>query len=102
MIPIIMQQILIDLDTKTISSQLITKNNSTEGPIPLHTIDLNEVKQFWNDYLCAIPNDLELIWDTLVNGQLRYLQVCFYYYIVSLLRSINYYLFFRFYSDIEK
>lgn len=77
MIPIIMQQFLIDMGIRTkSSSQKIAKHGDFDTMDDGHTIiDVNEVEKFWNDYVAIIPNDLELIWDTIDNGLIRYLQV---------------------------
>lgn len=42
-------------------------------------IDLREIEQFWNDYVNALPCDLEIIWDAIDNGLVRYLEVIFVY-----------------------
>lgn len=76
MIPIIMQQFLIDLDARS-SSKMIAKPATNDNELnAFHSIDFNEIKLFWNDYICIIPHDLNLIWDTIANGLLLYLQVC--------------------------
>lgn len=75
MIPIIIQQFLIDLDTKSASK--IQTFNHTNDAVEERSIDIKEVEQFWNEYLTAIPSDLELIWDTIDNGLNRYLQVIY-------------------------
>lgn len=70
-IPIIMQQFLVDLDTKS-----IPKIDPKYSDVPDdRLIDIKEVQQFWNEYLTTVPTDLELIWDTIDNGLNRYLQV---------------------------
>lgn len=75
MIPTIMQQFLIDMGVRTTSSQ----NTATQFELDKfddgHAIDVNEIEKYWNDYVAIIPNDLELIWDTIDNGLIRYLQV---------------------------
>lgn len=76
MIPIILQQFLIDLDSM-ISSNTIEKYPRSEADLSvLHLIDANEIELFWNDYMLTIPNYLDCVWNTAVNGLLRYLQVC--------------------------
>lgn len=80
MIPIIMQQFLIDMGIRTkSSSQKVAKHFEDFDRLDDgHTnIDVNEIEEFWNDYVAIIPNDLELIWDTIDNGLIRYLQVIF-------------------------
>lgn len=77
MIPIIMQQFLIDLGSNV--SKLTPNNYFNEHldtqSIALNSIDLKEIEPFWNDYMNAMPSDLEMIWDTIDNGLVRYLQV---------------------------
>lgn len=75
MIPIIMQQFLIDMDARSSSKQIVKHLTNMEDSNVHHSIDLNEIDEFWNDYMQTIPNDLELIWDTIINGLIRYLQV---------------------------
>lgn len=81
MIPIIMQQFLIDLSTKADTS-IVNKlnkaidNNVDESVVTVsRPIDLSEIEQFWNHYVNALPSDLEIIWDTIENGLIRYLEV---------------------------
>lgn len=78
MIPVIIQQFLIDLDAES-TSKTIAKipNNihSDDNAIAMQSINFNDIEQFWNDFLHMLPNDLDSIWDTIVNGLLRYLQV---------------------------
>lgn len=79
MIPIIMQQFLIDLGVN--ASKLASKNYANEHSMNTQSatvhnaIDLKEIEQFWNDYIDAIPSDLEMIWDSIENGLVRYLHV---------------------------
>lgn len=77
MIPIIIQQFLTDLGVKNSSNALTnySSENLDDALNALHSIDINKIEQFWMGYVDAIPNDLETIWDTIVNGLLRYLQV---------------------------
>lgn len=83
MIPIIMEQFLIDLDARSSTKSIVKHSSSATAAAAsdddvnaIHSIDLNEIELFWNDYSHTIPNDLELIWDTIANGLVRYLQVC--------------------------
>lgn len=73
MIPIIIQQFLIDSNTK--SESKIESIKHINDAVEERTIDIKEVEQFWCEYLAAIPSDLEIIWDTIDNGLNRYLQV---------------------------
>lgn len=76
MIPTIMQQFLTDMGVRTTSSsQTVAKHTELDGFDDGHTVDVNEIEDYWNDYITIIPNDLELIWDTIDNGLIRYLQV---------------------------
>lgn len=78
MIPTIMQQFLIDMGirTTTSSSQTVAKHSELDRlDDDGHTIDVNEIEEYWNDFVTIIPNDLESIWDTIDNGLIRYLQV---------------------------
>lgn len=78
MIPIILQQFLTDLGIKSSTKTLSTNysNDNLEKSVnALNSIDINKIEHFWNEYVSVIPFDLELIWDTIVNGLLRYLQV---------------------------
>ncbi|XP_055311995.1 dynein regulatory complex protein 1 homolog [Sitodiplosis mosellana] len=75
MIPIIMQQFLIDLDGRAPSKMIVKHLSHDEDSNALYSIDANEIELFWKDYMRTIPNELELIWDTIVNGLLRYLQI---------------------------
>lgn len=76
MIPTIMQQFLIDMGIRTTSSQTVAKQSELDKLDDGHNIvDVNEIEDYWNDYVAIIPNDLELIWDTIDNGLIRYLQV---------------------------
>lgn len=72
MIPIIMQQFLVDLGIKTAPKTVVKHSNDA---LEDHSIDIKEIEQFWNDFLTTIPSDLELIWDTIDSGLTRYLQV---------------------------
>lgn len=72
MIPIIMQQFLIDAGIKC--EPKIMENQSGET-LEERTIDFKDIELFWNDYVDTIPRDLELIWDTIESGLVRYLQV---------------------------
>lgn len=77
-IPIIIQQFLIDLSTKC-STSIVTLNKTIDKVVESanvsQPIDLTEIEQFWNDYVNALPNDLEIIWDAIDNGLIRYLKV---------------------------
>lgn len=75
MIPIIMQQFLVDLDTMMSSNMIEKYPRNEEYFTALHLIEANEIQLFWNDYMLTIPNYLEFVWNTAVNGLLRYLQV---------------------------
>lgn len=77
-IPIIIQQFLIDLSTKC-NSSIVTSNKTidkfNESATVSRPIDLKEIEFFWNDYVNALPCDLEIIWDAIDNGLIRYLEV---------------------------
>lgn len=79
MIPTIMQQFLIDMGIRTTTSSSQAEAKHAESDHRLdddgHTVDVNEIEEYWNDYVTIIPNDLESIWDTIDNGLIRYLQV---------------------------
>lgn len=75
MIPTIMQQFLIDMGIRKISSQPMATYSDLDGLDDGPSLDVNEIEEFWNGYLTAIPKDLDLIWDTIDNGLMRYLQV---------------------------
>lgn len=72
MIPVIMQQFLIDLGTQA-APKVVAKRS--DDALEERSIDIKEIEKFWQKYLKAIPSDLELIWDTIDNGLTRYLQV---------------------------
>lgn len=80
-IPIIIQQFLIDLSTKC-STSIVTSNKAIdkfdESATVSRPIDLREIEQFWNDYVNVLPCDLEIIWDAIDNGLVRYLEVMFF------------------------
>lgn len=73
MIPIIMQQFLIDMGIKCEPKMI--ENRYSGDTAEERTIDFKDIELFWNDYVDTIPGDLELIWDTIDNGLVRYLQV---------------------------
>lgn len=73
LIPTIMQQFLIDLEVKTVQNVPVT---TSDDAVDDQFIDIKEMEAFWNDYVTVIPVDLQLIWDTIDNGLVRYLQVC--------------------------
>lgn len=82
MIPTIMQQFLIDMGIRTTITSSSSPPQTVAKPSELdrldddgYTVDVNEIEGFWNDYTAIIPNDMELIWDTIDNGLIRYLQV---------------------------
>lgn len=80
MIPIILQQFLTDVGTKNAVSVLVKSHSDDrfeEGLNALHAIDVGQIEQSWMEYVDTIPHDLEMIWDTTINGLLRYLQVRF-------------------------
>lgn len=80
MIPIIMQQFLIDLRMNTSNLAPKTNEHSDKSSIVHNKIEPKEIEQFWNDYIQALPNDLGRIWDAIENGLVRYLQVIVHYY----------------------
>lgn len=84
MIPIIMQQFLIDMGIRTTTSHTMAKHTDFDGFDDGPSLDVNEIEGFWNDYLTVIPNDLELIWDTIDNGLIRYLQVFNFFFFCTL------------------
>lgn len=98
-----MQQFLIDLDARSSSKQIVKHLTNDEDSNVHHSIGLNEIEEFWNDYMQTIPNDLELIWDTIINGLLRYLQVYYQIKDKTLINLIyaNYFLF-RFSQILKK
>lgn len=77
MIPTIMQQFLIDMGIRAaVPSQTVAKHSEFDQlDNGEHSIDVNEIEEYWNEYLSIIPNDLESVWDTVDNGLVRYLQV---------------------------
>lgn len=77
MIPTIMQQFLIDMGIRAaVPSQTVAKHSEFDQlDNGEHSIDVNEIGEYWNEYLTIIPNDLESVWDTIDNGLIRYLQV---------------------------
>lgn len=77
MISIVMQQFLIDVNAKSRpkTMQSITNDSIMDVTSAPKTIDLKEIEQFWNDYVNAVPDDLEIIWDSIDSGLIRYLEV---------------------------
>lgn len=55
--------------------QSITNDSIMDVTSAPKTIDLKEIEQFWNDYVNAVPDDLEIIWDSIDSGLIRYLEV---------------------------
>lgn len=89
-IPTIIQQFLIDLSTKCSTSIVISNkaiDKFDESATVSRPINLREIEQFWNDYVNALPCDLETIWDAIDNGLIRYLEV-----IVFINESLNEYI----------
>lgn len=72
MIPIIVQQFLTDLHRKGVNTSART---DTSVPDTAKALDLNEIENFWLAYEMAVPNDLEIIWESIENGLHRYLEV---------------------------
>lgn len=60
---------------RTPSSQPMGKHCDSDRVNDGQSLDVSEIEEFWTDYLAVLPNDLELIWDTIDNGLIRYLQV---------------------------
>lgn len=77
MIATIMQQFLVDMGIRTAApSQAVTKFTELDQvDNGGHSVDVNEIGEYWNEYLTIMPNDLESVWDTIDNGLIRYLQV---------------------------
>lgn len=72
MIPIIVQQFLTDINRNGVNA---TTRNDTSVPATAKALDVNEIEHFWRAYERAVPNDLEIIWESIENGLHRYLEV---------------------------
>lgn len=79
MVPIILQQFLIDTSPKSDSPICSAGSDSVEltakSMTASRSIELKEIESFWNMYLDALPKDTELVWQALENGLSQYLNV---------------------------
>lgn len=77
MIPIIVQQFLIDVMNRKIVDPI--KMRDAHETSPAKAFDSNEIEQFWRSYEVAVPTDLEVIWESIESGLHRYLEVIQYF-----------------------